>query len=90
MLRVQLVGRDLAQSVRHPAALAAVDEVLAGADARTAEISLPAPVRRDFVLYAARVPAADNADSPRAVCVFHDVTAAKRPEQMRADFVAGV
>ena len=90
VLQVQLVGRDLAQSVRHPAALAAVDEVLAGADVRTAEISLPAPVRRDFVLYAARVPAADDADSPRAVCVFHDVTAAKRSEQMRADFVANV
>src|SRR5688572_23142727 len=41
-------GRALALSLRHPAALAAVDEVLAGAPSRTLEVTLRSPAQRTF------------------------------------------
>lgn len=94
LLDVDMEEKDLALSLRHPAVLDAVDEVLDGLPERTAEVSLPVPVPRDFNLHVAAVDgggAAGGADAEsavRAVLVLNDMTAAKRAEQMRADFVA--
>ena len=87
-------GRALALSLRHPAALEAVDQVLAGEPARTVEVVFPAPSPRTFDLIVAPVrgDALSSASKGEtgAVLVFHDVTAEKMADQMRADFVANV
>jgi two-component system phosphate regulon sensor histidine kinase PhoR len=84
-----MAERDLAATLRNPHLLGAVDAVLGGAASRIVEFSLPVPVERVFE---ARVtpyqgPGQGGADTA-AILTFHDMTAIKRSEQMRADFVA--
>ena len=81
-----MVGNNLAVALRHPAALAAVDAVLDGADVRETEISLPAPGSPSYRLTAAAVRAAD--ERVGAVVTLRDLTSIRRAEQMRADFIA--
>lgn len=82
-------GRDLSMSLRHPEVLEAVDHAFETASDDEREIILPGAVSRIFDL---RVFVLRNESTARieAVLVFRDVTAAKRSEQMRADFVANV
>ncbi len=81
-------GGHLARSLRHPAVLAAVDTVEAGAAAISEEITLPVPVPRTFTFHAAALPERSEPDSPTVAIVLHDETRARRAEQSRADFVA--
>jgi two-component system phosphate regulon sensor histidine kinase PhoR len=78
---------DLAQSLRHPAVLAAADEVLAGAPSRVVEFALSMPQERRLRARLARIdrPALDGAV---AILTLYDITQLKRAEQMRADFIA--
>jgi len=79
-------GRDLAGALRHPAVLAATDQVLKGESARATEFELTSPVERHLRAVVARlVPEAEGA---AAVLVLHDLTELKRAERLRADFVA--
>lgn len=95
------VGRDLADRLRHPDVLAAADGVLAGGAARTLDFTEPVPVERvyevritPFAGASGGVEVDDGAGPdrtvrrPRALVALHDITAIKRSEQMRADFVA--
>ena len=89
LLGAGATGRDLAVTLRNPAVLEAAELVLAGGAARSVEFVLPVPVER---IFDARIePTADDGGGDgdsRAVVVLHDLTAFKRVEQMRADFVA--
>ncbi|RMD64998.1 MAG: hypothetical protein D6826_01130 [Alphaproteobacteria bacterium] len=80
-------GRDLAAVLRHPALLAAVDEVLTSAAQRVVEFDTPGGVPRHFAARIARLPAPTR-DGTVAIIALHDLTALKRAEQMRADFIA--
>jgi two-component system phosphate regulon sensor histidine kinase PhoR len=81
-----LVGDDMALSLRHPAILTAVSDVLEGrGSSRALEVSFPAPVSRDFT---ARIVAVPTRGDMLAVLILHDLTALRRAEQMRVDFVA--
>lgn len=83
-----LDGRDLALAVRHPMALEAVDDVLAGAAAnREIEFAIRLPQPRDFSLRVVALPRIAG-DGSAAILTLHELTAVKRSEQMRADFVA--
>ena len=88
LLGENLAGRDLTLVLRHPTILDMVDAVLA--DRMThgaAEFSLPVPTARDFEARTVQLPR--SADGrPTAILILHDLTSAKRAEQMRADFVA--
>jgi len=79
--------RDLAGALRNPVLLAAVDSLLRGEAARSVEFGLTAPIERVLRAHLARIdgPALDGAV---AILTLHDVTALKRTEQMRADFIA--
>ncbi|MEQ8196097.1 MAG: ATP-binding protein, partial [Rhodospirillales bacterium] len=55
-----------------------------------AEIDLSAPLRRSFSLHAVRLSEENREYGARVVLLIHETTAAKRAEQMRADFVANV
>jgi two-component system phosphate regulon sensor histidine kinase PhoR len=85
---VELLGRDLALSLRHPDVLTAVETVFGGLPSASEEITLPAPVPRTFTLHAGELPASADSHAPRVVLVLRDETRAKRAEQSRADFVA--
>ncbi len=86
-----LVGRDLSAILRQPGILQAVTEVLDGMPARTVEFTFTERVDQSFE---ARVepmrPDVAGEDDTRALILMRDVTAVRRGEQMRADFVANV
>ncbi len=84
------VGRDLALSMRHPNVLDGIDAVLMGAAEKTGEISLPVPVSRSLSFRIERLLHAPHEDGSVATVVLNDVTAARKAEEMRADFVANV
>ncbi len=84
---VNLVGRDLASVLRNPALLQAADEVLHGEASAEVEFAFHVPVERNFSARIARLPAA-AADGSLVVIVLHDITAVKRSEEMRSDFIA--
>jgi two-component system, OmpR family, phosphate regulon sensor histidine kinase PhoR len=80
------VGRDLASRLRHPAVLAAVDAVLRGESERMVEFAVGLPVERQ--LSARIAPLGTHIAAGAVIVTLHDLTASKRSEQMRADFVA--
>ena len=78
--------RDLAALLRHPDLLDAADKVLAGEAGGELELTLTSPVTGE---YRAMVePLLRPGSSAAAVLSLHDITALKRVEQMRADFIA--
>jgi two-component system phosphate regulon sensor histidine kinase PhoR len=79
--------RDLASALRNPAVLAAADAVLAGEDVRTVEFSVSVPVARLLEARLARIDG-PSLDGAAAIITLHDITALKRADEMRADFVA--
>jgi len=87
-----VAGRDLDTVLRYPDVLEAAEEYLAGAPSvAMVDIAWPGPPERHFAVRLARLPNADkDADDPAILLVLHDVTALKRAERMRADFVANV
>ncbi len=80
-------GRDLAALLRHPDLLENADLVIAGGGGRDVEFAVPGPLECQY--RAMIVPLEQMAaDGTVAVLSLHDITAMKRVEQMRADFVA--
>jgi len=82
-----LEARDFASVLRNPELLEALDEILSGAADRLVEFSLTGPVERYFTARVVRLEA-PAPDGTAALVALHDLTAMKRAEQMRADFVA--
>jgi two-component system phosphate regulon sensor histidine kinase PhoR len=82
-----LAGRDLVGVLRNPAVVEAVGEALAERSGRQVEFVLPVPIERSF---AARIEplSAATADGSVALLTLHDLTAMKRADRLRADFVA--
>jgi len=88
LLETDPTDRDLALSVRHPDVLNAVDAVLGGAAEQTGEMTLASPVPRTFGVHAVTVGGRLPESEIAVVLVLNDITASKRAEQMRADFVS--
>jgi two-component system, OmpR family, phosphate regulon sensor histidine kinase PhoR len=84
---MHLVERDLALAVRHPAVLAAADAVLRGEPSRVVEFDITTPVERHLSARLAAI-RPHTAEGAAAVLTLHDMTAVKRSERLRADFVA--
>lgn len=83
-----LFGRDLADGLRDPNVLGTVDSVLAGGDAKTIVLDSVAPAERVYEARVAPFPRSQVAERKGALLTLHDITAIKRSEQTRADFVA--
>ena len=66
---------------------AAADAILRGDEERSVEFTLSGPVERVLRAHFARI-AEPGLDGAAAILSLHDVTALKRSEQMRADFIA--
>jgi two-component system phosphate regulon sensor histidine kinase PhoR len=93
--RVLLVNRDmrtalgpalerkhLSAVLRYPEVLDAVEGTLATDEPGNAAFIVPGPVERHYEAYTARI------DAGLVALLLHDITAIRRAEQMRADFVA--
>lgn len=82
-----LIGRDFAAVLRNPAVLSAVESVTGG-DKVIADVEFlfRDPTERNFRARIARV-AASDARPVAYVIALHDITAVKRAESMRSDFV---
>ncbi|MEO1192731.1 MAG: ATP-binding protein [Pseudomonadota bacterium] len=82
-----LVGRDLISVLREPALLAGAEAVLDGEDSRTVEFTITGAITQHFVAQIQRLPMT-LPDQTLAILALLDITALKRAEQLRADFVA--
>jgi two-component system phosphate regulon sensor histidine kinase PhoR len=86
---VAVVGTDTQRKhvsavLRTPAVLQAIDRTAAGGEPAAIDFSFRVPVERHFQAYVTRIE-----QIPRLIAVLlHDVTAAKKAEEARADFVA--
>ncbi|HZH27366.1 MAG TPA: ATP-binding protein [Azospirillaceae bacterium] len=85
---MRIEGRDLAATVRNPLVLDLVDTVLAGGVPKTLEFTLPVPVESTFEARAKPLPATLAGPGTVAILTLQDITAVRRSDQMRADFVA--
>lgn len=91
----KVAGRDLAGAIRAPAVLTAADAVLAGGASRTVEFVIPTPVERvfearikPFVRPSSLEDGGETAGARTLIVTLYDITALRRSEQTRADFVA--
>ena len=76
--------KSISAVLRNPEALHAIAQTMADGEPATAQFILPVPIERHYEAYCARVSVAPTV----IVLVLHDLTAIRRSEQMRADFVA--
>jgi two-component system phosphate regulon sensor histidine kinase PhoR len=84
-----LVGADVQRKhvsavLRNPAVLTAIDQTAHDGEPATVQFTLPVPIERHYQAYVVKVSAAP----PTIALLLHDLTAIRRSEQMRADFVA--
>ncbi len=70
--------------LRTPSVLTAIEQTSASGEASSFEFTVPVPVERTYQAYVARM----TSEPPVTSLLLHDLTAIKRTEQMRADFVA--
>lgn len=89
-----LTGRDIADGLRDPALLAGIDQVIDQRSPQTLDLNVPVPVETDYIV---RIEPVDpppgtpsGRDAPVILVDLQDVTALRRSEQMRVDFVANV
>lgn len=85
-------GEDIAQSIRHPMLLDAIDAALQDGESNAVDITLPVPVERTYSIHVE--PMGIGSDTPATqfalILSFHDLTTVRRGEQMHSDFVANV
>ncbi len=97
----RLIGRDISDIVRTPLLLDAINDIFTGAARREVEFELPVPVSRTFKAVVEHLPHMDGpleqrdgdgpaAQPPAVLVLLHDLTAMRRTEQLRGEFVADV
>ncbi|MBO22320.1 MAG: phosphate regulon sensor histidine kinase PhoR [Rhodospirillaceae bacterium] len=87
----ELAGRDLSAGIRQPSILQAVADVLNGMSPRTVEFTFTDRVDQSFEARVEPIVSEASKDGDaRVLILMRDVTALRRGEQMRADFVANV
>ncbi|MBV9990228.1 MAG: PAS domain-containing protein [Alphaproteobacteria bacterium] len=84
VIGVDAERKHVSSLLRTPAVLEAVRRSAARGEPTSVEFTFPVPIQRTYQAYIARI-----AGGPVAtILLLHDLTAMKRAEQMRADFVA--
>ena len=78
------LNKHVSAVLRNPAVLTAIGQTSNDGEPATVQFTLPVPIERHYEAYVARVGAAP----PTTVLLLHDLTAIRRSEQMRADFIA--
>ncbi len=85
----RIVGRDLSAVIRHPDVLSAVQATLTDSTSGEVEFEIAAPIARTFNVRIEALPE-DPTRQAGAVLLFVDLSAVRRAEQMRVDFIANV
>ena len=86
-----LSGRDLSAVIRQPAILEAVADVLSGRPMHTIEFTFADHVDQTFEAHVEPIHTESSGDDDaQALILMRDMTALRRGEKMRADFVANV
>ena len=80
-----LENKHVSAVLRNPDVLMAIDDAMQGRQANV-PFTLPVPIERHFQAYAARIHVAPIVTA----LLLHDLTAIRRSEQMREDFIANV
>jgi two-component system phosphate regulon sensor histidine kinase PhoR len=80
-----LENKHVSAVLRNPDVLTAIDDAMQGRQANVS-FTLPVPIERHFQAYAARIHVAPTVTA----LLLHDLTAIRRSEQMREDFIANV
>ncbi len=88
LLGANVERKHISAVLRTPSVLEAVDRVLAGGDGETMAFSFLVPVERHYEAFVTRVGRDGSPDTGFVLIQLHDLTAIRRSEQMRADFVA--
>ena len=78
------VGHTVIAAIRQPAVAAIMEETAARDTIMSCEMAITYPADRTLALHATRL------STGGVACVFHDVTALKRADAVRRDFVANV
>ncbi len=81
-------GQDLAISLRNPDILRMVDSVMAEGGVRGVEVTIADSPPRVIAVHAERIASTEESDGIAVVLSVTDLTAIKRTEHMRVDFVA--
>jgi two-component system phosphate regulon sensor histidine kinase PhoR len=76
--------KPISTVLRNPEVLNAIAQTTADGEPATAQFTIAVPIERHYEAYSARVSFAPTV----IVLMLHDLTAIRRSEQMRADFVA--
>jgi two-component system phosphate regulon sensor histidine kinase PhoR len=84
VLGVDAERKHVSAMVRTPSVLEAVRRAMATGETTSVEFTLPVPVQRTYQAHVARA----GREQALTILLLHDLTAMKRAEQMRADFVA--
>ncbi len=84
------VGTELAKALHSREIGETLAAVRAGDTRQRTEVFLPFPVSRSYELHIWELPEETAGKEVWTILVLHDVTAAKKTEQMRADFVSNV
>jgi len=88
-LRADPVGRPVAEVIRHPVVLSAIEAVLQTGEPRTERMD-DAPAARAYELHATPVRAGENGPPSAVALLFFDVTRLESLESVRREFVANV
>jgi two-component system phosphate regulon sensor histidine kinase PhoR len=84
MIGVGAEGKHVSSLLRTPSVLEALARTSASGEAGEVEFTFRVPVERHYQAYTARI----GGDPVITTLLLHDLTAIKRAEQLRADFVA--
>jgi two-component system phosphate regulon sensor histidine kinase PhoR len=84
VLGTDATNKHVSALLRTPAILEAIDTTAQTGKPASLQLTLPVPVERHYKAHIGRA----EMGAPVTVIVLHDLSAAKRAEQMRADFVA--
>ena len=88
LLQRPVVDSVMETAFRQPELLECVEEVLAGAAERVTEVTFAGPIERIYVAHVTELEEKAETSGRAALLLLHDLTAAKRAERLRADFVA--
>jgi two-component system phosphate regulon sensor histidine kinase PhoR len=90
LLGKRALGSKLDELLDSADVIEAIGNSLAGTPGSRSEVFLPYPIARNFEFSVWRLPDLKSTGPAWAMVVLHDVTASKKADQMRADFVANV
>jgi len=90
LLGEEALGCDLKKTLATPKVIKAVNAILAGKQFKRDEITIPSPIARTLEMSVWELQPRSKSKESWAILVFHDVTAAKKVDQMRVDFISNV